>query len=140
MKLEVSRADVWVASMKDKPGGLAAKLKTLAEAGANLEFVIARRDPKRKGRGVVFLTPIRGAKQAAAARKAGLRKSKSIIGLSVAGPDKAGMGAMLTGALGEAGINLRGLSAARVGKRAIVHLALDSPADATKAARVLRKL
>ena len=64
MALQVSRVDVWVGKIKDKAGGLAAKLAALADAGANLEFVIARRDDKKKGAGVVFLTPVKGAKQA----------------------------------------------------------------------------
>ena len=41
MKLDVSRVDVWAASIKDRPGGLAVKLDALAQAGADLEFAIA---------------------------------------------------------------------------------------------------
>ena len=44
MALQVARTKVWAASMQDRPGGLAEKLEPLAKAGANLEFVIARRD------------------------------------------------------------------------------------------------
>ena len=38
MKMEVSRVDVWAASIKDRPGALAKKLEDLAQAGINLEF------------------------------------------------------------------------------------------------------
>jgi len=140
MALKVSKENVWVASMKDQPGQLAKKLCALADAGAQLEFVIARRAAKGKGRSVVFVTPLTGAKQCAAAKKARFRKSKSMHSLRVEGADKPGLGAKLTGALGEAGINLRGVSAAVVGKRFVLHIALSSNDDANKAGRILRKL
>ena len=138
MKLDISRVDVWAASIEDRPGRLAEKLDALAQAGADLEFIVARRAPERIGTGVVFVTPIKGAKQTRAARKAGFEKTVSLHGLRVAAADKPGLGAKLTKQLGEAGINLRGLSAAAVGKRAIFHLAFDCNADASKAMRLLK--
>ena len=42
--------------------------------------------------------------------------------------------------LAEAEINLRGLSAAALGRRCVCNLAFDTAGDATKAARILRKL
>ena len=55
MALTVKRADVWAARINDRPGGLAEKLVALAEAGVQLEFVVARRAPEKPGAGVVFL-------------------------------------------------------------------------------------
>jgi len=138
--LNVTRADVWAASIEDRPGGLAEKLAALAEAGAQLEFVIARRASERPGTGVVFLTPLKGSAQIGAAKKAGFEKTKSLHSLRVEGPDQPGLGAKMTQALAQAGINLRGLSAAAIGPRCVVHLAFDSTADATKAARLLKRL
>ncbi len=138
MKLDISRVDVWAVSIKDRPGGLAEKLDALAQAGANLEFVIARRAPEKKGTGVVFVTPIKGARQIKAAKKAGFVKTASLRGLRIAAVDKPGLGAKLTKQLGEAGINLRGMSGAAIGKRAIFHLAFDSNTDASKAMRILK--
>ena len=140
MALNVTRVDVWAARIQDKPGGLTKKLAALAEAGAQLEFVIARRAPDKPGTGVVFLTPLKGAAQIRAARKAGFEKTKSLCSVRIEGPDKPGLGARMTEALAEAGINLRGLSAAALGKRCIVYLAVDSSADATKATRILKRL
>ena len=140
MKLNVSRTDTWAATIEDRAGGLADKLAALAAAGANLEFIIARRAPERRGSGVVFATPLKGAKQIKAAEAAGFQKTKSLHSLRVEGVDKPGMGAKLTQALAEAGINLRGLSAAALGKRHITHVALDTAKDAAKAVAVLRKL
>jgi hypothetical protein len=140
MKLEITRVDVWAASIKDRPGGLARKLKVLAEGGVSLEFVIARRRPEKPGAGVVFATPIKGPKQTKAAKKAGFKKARSLRGVRVAGPDKPGLGAVLTGKIAEAGINVRGLSAAAIGRRSVCHLAFDSVADAARAMRCLRQL
>ena len=140
MAMKVSKMDVWVGAMKDQPGALAAKLEPLACAGGSLEFVLARRAPEKKGKGVVFVSPVRGAKVRAAAKKARLRKSKSVCGLRVEGADKAGVGLKITAALASAGINLRGLSAGVVGRRFVMHVALDKAKDAAKAIRILRKL
>ena len=140
MKLDVSRVDVWAASIKDRPGGLAAKLDALAQAGTDLEFAIARRESKKPGKGVVFVTPIKGAKQIRAAKKAGFAKTVSLRGVRIAAVDKPGLGAKLTKRLADAGINLRGLSAASIGRRAIVHLAFDSADDANKAMRLLKRM
>jgi len=140
MALQVSRVDVWAASIEDAPGSLAGKLVALTEAGANLEFVIARRSAEKPGTGVVFVTPIKGAGQARAAKKAGFAKTKSLHSVRVEGLDKKGQGSKITQALAEAGINLRGLSAAAIGRKFVAHLALDSSADATKASRALKKL
>ena len=138
MALTVTRTDVWAASIDDRAGGLAEKLAALAEAGAQLEFVVARRAPDRPGTGVVFLTPLKGAAQLRAAKKAGFAKTSSLHTERIDGPDKPGLGAQLTGALAHAGISLRGLSAAAIGKRCVVHLALDSAADAAKAVKALK--
>lgn len=138
MAYEISSVDVWVGEVEDCPGSLSKKLQPLAEAGVNIEFLLARRAPDKPGTGVVFLAPIKGAKQVRAAKNAGLGKVESLRSLRVEGPDQAGLGACITRVLAEAGINLRGLSAAAVGKRCVTYIAFDSGADAAKAGRVLR--
>ena len=140
MALKVNRTDTWAAAIDDRPGGVADKLAALAVAGANLELIIARRAPEQRGSGVVFVTPLKGAKQIKAAGTAGFQKTNSLHTLRVQGADKPGVCAKLTRALGEAGLNLRGFSAAALGKQYIAHLALDTAADATMAAAVLKKL
>ena len=108
--------------------------------GVNLEFVIARREGTKPGTGVVFLTPLKGARQIRAAKKARFKKTPSLHSVRIEGSDKPGLGAKITEVLAAEGINLRCLSAAAIGRRCIVHLALDRAADAQKALRVLRKL
>jgi hypothetical protein len=137
--MAVERVDVWAATIEDQPGGLAGKLAVLADAGANLEFVIARRAPDKPGTGVVFVTALRGDAQTAAAAKAGFAVADSLHSVRVEGDDQPGIGARLTKKLADAGINLRGLSAAVVEKRFIMYLALDTPADAEKAMGLLRE-
>ena len=140
MKMKISEVDVWVAGIQDRPGALASKLSDLTRAGTNLDFLIARRESSIPGTGVVFVTPLKGAKEVKAAQAAGFQKTASLQSLRVEGLDKPGAGAKLTKALAEAGINLRGFSAAALGKRYVTHLALDTVQDAAKAAAVLRKL
>jgi hypothetical protein len=140
MKYNVSRTDVWAATIEDRPGGLADKLAALAEAGANLEFIISRRTPERAGQGVVFVTPIKGTKQVKAAQAAGFQKTKKLHSVRVEGPDKPGLGARMSRVLAETGLNLRGLSAAAFGRKFVAHLALDTPEDAAKVVGVVRKL
>lgn len=140
MKLNVKQTDVWAATIDDRPGGLHEKLAALGEAGANLEFVISRRTPEQPGKGVVFVTPIKGAKQTKAAHAAGFKKSDGMHSVRVEGTDKPGVGAAMTKALADAGINLRGVSGAAFGRRFVGYLALDRPEDAAKALSVLKKL
>jgi hypothetical protein len=140
MKLDISRIDVWVGGIKDRPGGLAERLRVLAEAGANLQFLIARRAPETPGQAVVFAAPIEGAKQTKAARGAGFKKSKSLAAIRVTASDREGLGLALTEACAEAGLNLRGLSGVAVGKKAVFHIAFDTASDAGKAIKCLKKI
>lgn len=137
--LKVSKVDVWAAGLQDKPGALAKKLDALAQGGVNLQFVISRRLDKGK-RGVVFVTPVQGAKQLRAAKAAGFRKSRSLQSIRVQATNRRGGLARITKALATAGINLRGCSAAALGDTGIVHFAFDRPADARNAMRILKAL
>ncbi|MBW7991770.1 MAG: amino acid-binding protein [Planctomycetes bacterium] len=139
MKVDVSSVDVWAVSIKDRPGALTEKLDALAQADVDLEFIIARRENKKAGKGLVFVTPIKGPRQIRAARKAGFEKTKSLHGIRIATGNKPGYGAELAMRLAEAGINLRGLSGAAIGNRAILHIAFDSSDDARKAKRLLKR-
>jgi len=43
MKFKITRAEMWKATIDDRPGGAASVLDPVARAGANLEFALARR-------------------------------------------------------------------------------------------------
>jgi hypothetical protein len=139
-KMNVQRTEVWAATIDDRPGGLHEKLAVLAEAGANLEFVISRRTPDQPGEGVVFVTPIKGARQTNAAEQSGFRKTDRLHSVRVEGMDKPGIGAAMTEALADSGLNLRGISGAAMGRQFIAYLALDTAEDAATAIDVLKKL
>jgi len=140
MELKVERVDTWAATINDQPGGLSAKLEILAAAKVNLEFVIARRSPDKPGAGVVFVTPISGAVGQAAAKKAGFKKTPSLHTVRVEGADKPGQGARIAIALAAAGVNLRGFSAAVIGKKFVAHVAVDSTAAGLKAMKTIAGL
>jgi len=138
MAYTVSKVDIWTGEIDDRTGGLAAKLRPLANAGANPELVIARRQPHLPGKGVVFLGPLKGAKASAAASAAQLTRATNMAALRVEGTNKPGECHRLTERLANAGINLRGLSAIVVGKKSVLAIAFDSEADADQAAKVLK--
>jgi hypothetical protein len=138
MSFKVTKLDVWSGEIADRPGGLAEILRQLAATSANLEMVVARRQSEKPGSGIVFLAPLKGRKATAAAAVAGLGPATGVAALRVEGTDRPGLGATMTGAIAEAGINLRGLSAAALGGRFAAYLAFDSPQDADKAAKAMR--
>ncbi len=133
MSLVAQREQVWVAPIDDAPGGLYEKLTALAQVGVNLTFVIARRADNDPGKGVVFVTPITGDRQRQAATEAGFHASSTMHAVRVEGADRAGLGEVITQKLADAGLNLRGLSAASIDGKCVMHLALDTEADAAKA-------
>ena len=140
MPYRVTKVDIWTGTSRDRPGGLAGKLEALSRGGANLEFVLSRRVPDRPGRGVVFIAPVKGAAQARAARKAGLRRATNLRSLKVVGPDRKGLGARITRALANAGINLRGLSAVAQRRQIMVYIAFDKGPGATRSIPILKKI
>lgn len=140
MKFKVGRAEMWSATIDDRAGGAAAVLDPVTKAGANFEFVLARRAPEQPGKGLLFVLPVKGAKVLKAAREAGLGRAAGIHTVKIEGADKPGTSAAIAGALTSAGISFRAISAAVIGKKFSGYLALDSAEDAAKAASVLKKL
>ena len=140
MKLKITRAAVWAADIEDRPGGLAEKLGALANAGTHLDFILARRAPESPGMGVVFVAPLKGEKQMKAATNAGFLETQIMHALRLEGSNRPGFGSEIAGAIADAGISLRGFSAAAIGKRFVGYLALDRASDAAKAMRTLRRL
>jgi predicted amino acid-binding ACT domain protein len=139
MDLLVERVDVWTASIEDRTGGLAAALATLREAGADLQFIIARRAPERPGKGVVFVTPLQNDREIRAAALVGFHVSQSLHSVRIMGPDRPGIAAELTQKLADAKVNLHGFSASVIGTQFVAYLALDTTADAGRAMEMLKK-
>ena len=139
MAIKVSKAEVWAVSISDRAGGLAERLEPLAKAGANLEMVFARRTPENPGQGMLFVTPVKGAKATTAAQQGGMGQPQSIYSVRVEGGDKAGLGAKIARCLGDAGVSIRGLSAIAVGKKFISYIACDSADDQARAIAALKR-
>lgn len=140
MKITASRAVVWAASIEDRPAGLAEKLEPLSEAGANLEYVLARRAPEHPGKGVVFVCPLAGVRQCRTAVNHGFFRSNGLHSVRVEGTDAPGLATHLTRALAKAGLNLRGFSATAIGRKFVAYLVLDDEEDVTQALRALKRL
>jgi hypothetical protein len=140
MALKISKADVWAVTIDDRPGGAAEKLDTLARAGANLEMLLARRTAENPGKGVMFVTPLKGKKAVDAAQQAGMGKPENIHSVRIEGGDKPGLGSKIAGALRDAGINFRGMSAIAIGKKFVSFVALDSADDQARAIAALKKV
>lgn len=140
MDLLVEREEVWAAGLDDKPGALAAKLSALTAAGADLDFMIVRRAPEKPGTGVVFVTPLRGDREVRAATAAGFLVTSNLHSLRVEGPNEPGIAGRIATAIGDAGINMRGFSAAVLGTRFVAHVGVDSEDDREAAVGLLSTL
>ena len=138
MALKVSKAEVWAVTIDDRPGGAAEKLETLSRAGANLEMLLARRSAEQPGRGVMFVTPLKGKKVVEAAQQAGMGRPENIHSVRIEGGDKPGLGSRIAATLGAAGINFRGMSAIAIGRKFVSFIALDSADDQARAIAALK--
>ncbi|NTX29865.1 amino acid-binding protein [Burkholderia pyrrocinia] len=139
MELSVERVDVWAATIEDKPGGLAAVLSALRTAGADLQFIVARRTSEAPGKGVVFVAPLQGDAVIRAATQVGFSVTPSVHSVRVMGLDQMGIIGQLTQMLADGAINLRGVSAAVLGSQFIAYFAVDSLDDADKAIDILQR-
>ena len=140
MALKSTKAEVWAVSIDDRSGGVADKLEPLAKAGANFEMVFARRTPENPDKGMLFVTPVKGAKVTRAAREAGMGTPQTIYSVRIEGADRPGLGAKTARALGNAGISFRGISGIAIGGRFLSYIACDSARDQAKAIAALKKL
>ncbi len=140
MSFKMQRVHLFHAEVEDKPGGIAAKLKNLAEAGAHLEYVYSQRSASKPGMGELYVAPLHGAGELTAARAAGLHEVSEPIVMRVEGDDKTGLGGRLTQAWEMAGINLHGLVMSVIGGKFIGYATFDSVQDANNAARILAEL
>ena len=138
MDLFVEHVDVWASGIEDQPGGLAGILGSLRDAGANLQFIIARRAPDEPGKGVVFVTPLQGDREIAAAAQVGFNVTRTLHSVRATGRDRTGIAAELTRKLADAGINLRGFSASVIGTQFVAYTALDSLQDANRVMEILK--
>lgn len=137
MGFKLDRVHVWSGEVADQAGGIASKLTLLAQAGANLEYILTKRQPHRPGTGVLFVAPVTGPAQVRAARAAGLTEVHDPVVLRVEGDNQAGLAHRLTQQWAMAGINLQGLSMSVLGGKFVGYASFDSVHDANRAAQIL---
>jgi len=139
MNLIIERADVWAARLDDRSGGLADLLKPLKDVGADFDFIIARRSAEDPGKGVVFVTPLRGEREVGVAAEVGFNVASSIHSVRIQGQNQPGVAADIAEILAKGGLTMRGFSAAELGTRFVMFIGMDSEADADNAVEVLRQ-
>jgi hypothetical protein len=140
MGFKLDRVHVWSCEIADQAGGMAAKLAPLAQAAANLEFILTRRQPDKPGTGVLYVAPLTGPLQVRAARSAGFVETPDPVVLRVEGDNQAGLAHRLTQQWALAGISLQGLSMSVLGGKFVGYAAFDSVTDANRAAQILADL
>jgi hypothetical protein len=140
MGFKLDRIHVWSGEIVDQAGGIAAKLAPLAEAGANLEYIVTRRLAIKPGTGILYVAPVTGLGPVRAARSVGLSETHDTIVLRVEGDNQAGLGHRLTQQWAMAGINLQGLTMTVLGNKFIGYAAFDTVDDANRAAQILADL
>ena len=102
-----------------------------------LQFIIARRVWNDPGKGVMFVTPLQGDREIAAAAQVGFNVTHTLHSVRAVGRDRPGVAAELTQRLADASINLRGFSVAVIGTQFIAYIAVDSLQDAKQAIEIL---
>ena len=140
MSFKMDRIHVWATEVKDEPGGVAAKLSRLDEAGADLEYVYTQRLPDKPGHGILYVAPIAGISQLKAAKVVGLHEVNDPIVMRVEGDNTAGLAHRLKHAWAAAGINLHGSIMTVLGTKFVGFVTFDSVEDANKAARLLAEV
>lgn len=140
MDFMLDRVQVWSAEIQDRSGGAASVLEPLAEAGANLEFILSRRLAHRPGFGELYVAPISGPQQTRAAHAVNLHHANDMVLLRIRGSDRPGVGHHLAATLAHAGLNLRSLTMAAVENRFVAYVACDNAEDTAKAVQALAAL
>ena len=140
MAFKMQRVHVYHAEVKDEPGGIAAQLRPMAEAGANLEYVYSQRSATRAGYGDLYVAPLTSPAQVAAAKAAGLNPVAEPIVMRVEGDDGTGLARKLTQAWEMAGLNLHGMVMATFHGKFVGYVTFDTIPDANKAATLLAEL
>ena len=140
MGFKMSRVEVYHTEVADEPGGIAARLKPLAEAGAHLQYVYSQRSATKPGVGDLYIAPVTGGTLKDAAGSAGLKRVAEPIVMRVEGDDKSGLGGRLTQEWEKAGLNLHGMMMAVVQGRFVGYVTFDTADDANQAATILAEL
>ena len=140
MALNMQRVQVWTGELPDRPGAAAGMLAVLAKAGTDLEFIFTQPVEGKPGQTALFLAPIQGPSQIAAAESAGLTPARTVAMLCVHGSNRPGVGHDIMFRMAVAEINLRSLSISAIGDQFAAYLVLDNLDALTQTIQVLAGL
>ena len=138
MAVSVRKVILWRSEVENKPGTLARTLKSLAQAGASLQVIMAFRFQGDPTRAAVELFSVTGKKAQAAAREAGLSPS-SIPTILAIGDDRPGLGSQITEAIAGAGINLSFMVTQVIGRKYSCIYGFETQEDAQVGASLIKK-
>jgi len=133
-------ATIWSTEIDDVSGATTGLFKVLADAGADITFALGRPQGDKPGQAILFVSPIKGKEQEAAARKADFVPRPDVVGVQVQGPNRTGGNFKLTAALAHADLSVRALITTVIGDQFTAVFALNSDADADEAIKVLHKV
>jgi hypothetical protein len=91
----------------------------------------------KPGKGVLFVTPVKGKRTLEKATQAGFHPTHQVATLKVEGTNGKGVGARITEAIGKAGVSMRGLSGAVIGKKFVCYIGFDNAEALAKAKKAL---
>jgi hypothetical protein len=135
MGVSVKNIAIWRSEIPHQPGQLAAALRPLKEAGANLQVIMAYAEGPR---GIVEIGPIAGKKVTEAARSTGFAPTSKPT-LLVIGDDKPGLGYKIATAIADRGINISFDVTQVIGKKYSSVYGFSSEEDARAAASAIKK-
>jgi len=138
MAYTIKKVEVWAGDFINRPGMLARVLEALTQAGAQLELLIGRQVTQKTSR--IYVAPLKGKKQKEVANEVGLVPAIGMHALRVEGPDRRGLGAEMSRAVADAGINIRGVTGATIGRKSVFYLGFRTAIEAQNATRSLRKV
>ena len=138
MSYTVRKVAVWACDTLNRPGMLARVLEALTEAGAQLEFLIGRRVSDKTSR--IFVAPLKGKHQKVAAEEVGVVPAAGMRAIRIEGPDRRGLGSEMARVIAAAGVNIRGVSGATIGRKAVFYFAFGNDADLNTGIGAVRKL
>ena len=138
MTYTITKVEVWAGDFVNRPGMLARVLEALTQAGVRLEFLIGRRVTEATSR--IFVAPLKGKREKQIATEVGLVSASGMFALRVEGLDRVGLGAEMARAIAAADINIRGVSAATIGRKSVFYFAFKTDTEFKAAKRVLQQL
>jgi len=136
----IKKFPMWSVEVDDVAGATTGLFKILADAGADIDFSLSRPLGDKPGRAILFLAPIQGKKQEAAAKQADFVKRDDVVGVQIQGPSRVGGNFRLTAALAHENLSVRALVTTLDGTRFTTVFGMQSDADADRAMKVLHKV